>query len=80
MTVDVRPVSRVRISDQVFNQLKGLIYRGSLLRVADEGDVETGGAAPGVGGVRDLRESHDAALPPAPWSADTRLHVPGRGH
>ena len=30
MTVDVRPVSRVRISDQVFNQLKGLIYRGTL--------------------------------------------------
>lgn len=30
MTVDVRPVSRVRISDQVFNQLKHLICRGSL--------------------------------------------------
>lgn len=30
MVVDVRPVSRVRISDQVFNQLKHLIYRGSL--------------------------------------------------
>jgi GntR family transcriptional repressor for pyruvate dehydrogenase complex len=30
MTVEVRPVSRVRISDQVFHQLKNLIYRGSL--------------------------------------------------
>jgi len=36
--------------------------------------------ATGAGHVRDLRQSHDAALPPASWSADTRLHVPGRGH
>lgn len=30
MTVDVKPVSRVRISDQVFNQLKNLIYHQTL--------------------------------------------------